>query len=206
MSATDVNKVIVAAGARGTGKTDWLKNRIRAAKSARPDLSVLIVDTFDNPRWRTMDTWQIKGTPNIPIIPSEKIPHWKGGTIVRTADADIPAQMKIIEESLMNCLLVLEDATRYIRSGKLTEAQEKFILNSKQKNIDIIFIFHLFKKIPDDLLGYSDVLTMFKTGDKLSTPVMRNRFVENYPDFEQAFNIIKNAPDKYINHSIYIGS
>lgn len=206
MEVNEVNKVTVLAGGRGTGKTDWLKDRIRATKQARPDLSVLVVDTFDNPRWRNMDTHQYKGTPSIPIIPVDKLGRWKGGTIARTADSDIPKQLAVIESKLMNCLLILEDATRYIGNGRLSDSQRKFVLDSKQKNIDIIFVFHLFKKIPDDLLGFSDVLTMFKTSDKLHTRIMQDRYVDTYDFFEQAFNIIRNSPNKYIHQSFYIGN
>lgn len=149
------------AGTRGTGKTDFTKNVIQGSLMPKK----LVVDTFDSIVWQNMQThnhpeWS---DVKVPIMPTELIPNWNRG-LYRLADSDTNTVMNTIHEYANNALLVFEDATRYVGS-RLTEPVKNFVLDSKQKNLDVIFIFHSLVSIPPDLVRISDTLTLFKTNE-----------------------------------------
>lgn len=156
------NKVILIAGTRGTGKTDFVKNLLFKMSKTFP--KCLVVDTFDSDVWHNLSTWNApERTNKIPVIPIPKFSRWKSG-IGRMYSANTSLIMEQVQEYARNTFIVFEDATKYVGS-KLTEDMKLFVLDSKQKNLDLVFIFHSLAAIPPDLVRVADILVLFKTNE-----------------------------------------
>ncbi len=165
---TRTNKVILIAGNRGTGKTDYVKDLIFKQLNLVP--KCLIVDTFDSDVWRNLKTWNAPENINISVtdIPIDKFKYWKSG-VGKMYSSDTSEIMQQIGEFARNTFIVFEDATKYIGT-KLKEDTRRFVLDSKQKNLDLVFIFHSLSAIPPELVRVSDILVLFKTNEgKIST-------------------------------------
>lgn len=183
------NKVNLIAGGRGKGKTDYTKLAIKASNMPKK----LIVDTFDNPPWRNFKTWDHPEWVNepIPLIPELKyLKNWKKGTY-RIIVKDFEEFNQFIENNVSNALIVYEDATRFI--GSILDPNLKsFIYDTKQKNIDMLFIFHSLVSIAPELVRSADTLTLFKTNeghpDKKKYP---------WPDIPIAMDYLKKTKDNF---------
>jgi hypothetical protein len=183
-------------GGRGKGKTDFLKHLVKSTHLPK----VLIVDTFDNERWRTMETWDHPEWAKevIPIIPAEKIKVWKKG-VYRIFDADLEKIKNTIANDLLNCLLIWEDASKYYKS-RLTKDELRILYDTKQRNIDSVYVFHSLRKATVEIVENSDLLTLKKTGDNLTTI---DRKYQN-PAINALFEEVQKHPDKYHAATIYI--
>lgn len=193
-----VNTVIGLVGNRGTGKTDFLKQLVRASSQPKK----LIVDTFANPAWANMETWDNPQGVKEPIyeLQPENLKHWKNGTYLMF-DNDTDALLETIEDNLKNSLVIFEDATKYVGST-LKKELKRFLLDTKQKNIDLIFVFHSLKDLPRDLIRVMDYLILGKTGDKYG-PSLRNK----YPDeVETAHKKVMSSVNKYEKITLQISS
>jgi tRNA uridine 5-carbamoylmethylation protein Kti12 len=106
------NKVILIAGTRGTGKTDFVKNLI--AKQRKNFDKCLIVDTFDSPVWLDLSTHDFPNRMElVPVLSKEQFPRWKKGT-ARMFDSNTNEIITIVEQHAKNTFVVFEDATRYV--------------------------------------------------------------------------------------------
>lgn len=192
-----VNKVTLIAGNRGKGKTDLLKSGIIA--SNRP--KKIIIDTFDSPTWHNLKTWDHPEWENIPVPELDIYElHAAGKGVHRIFSADTKKIMSGLTKFAFNSLLVFEDATKYIGS-KLSDDVRFFVLDSKQKNLDIIFTFHSLADIPRDLIRISDYLTLFKTGDSFDSH-LRNKYAGK--GVEPLFHFLAKSEDNFINKTINI--
>lgn len=190
------NKVILIAGTRGTGKTDFIKNLL--AKMTHFDKR-LVVDTFDSDTWENLETFlhPEQKKINVPIIQLEKFPRWKNG-IGRIFSSDTRHLMELIQQHALNTFIVFEDATKYIGS-RLTDDMKMFVLDSKQKNLDLVFIFHSLSQIPPDLIRVSDAIQLFKTqeGEPSKTKYP-------FPDIPPAMQRIRQHKSRYYNETIIL--
>lgn len=157
------NKVILIVGNRGTGKTDFVKNLIHDMSENFP--KCLIVDTFDSDVWKNLKTWNHpeRVNFNVPDLPIEKFKRWKTG-IAKMYSSDTSMMMEHISKYAKNTFITFEDATKYIGS-RLEKETRNFVLDSKQKNLDLVFIFHSLASIPPELVRVSDILILFKTNE-----------------------------------------
>lgn len=188
------NKVITAIGARGTGKTSWLIGDEKV-----PDLKplvdiylkhhkmkVLIIDTIDHPSYS-----------KVPIMTPDKIKLWKHG-MYRIYDSDIINNvLPEIEAHLKNALLICEDAYKWLKKT-LPDNVAKFIIDSKQKNIDIIFLYHAWGWTPPDLFRICDHLEIFRTKDSfLSRKSYILPYINELKQIDVKFNKSKFLFDHY---------
>lgn len=154
------NLVSLIVGGRGVGKTDFTKRMMKASLHSKQ----LVVDTFDNPPWRTMKTHDdLHNNDHYPVIDIELLKRWSSGKY-RLAESNTSKTMEVIMNYSNNALIVFEDATRYIES-KPSQSIKNFVLDSKQKNLDLIFVFHSLMSVPPDLVRWADTLTLFKTNE-----------------------------------------
>lgn len=159
----EVNKVILLAGARGTGKTSLIKNKI-VMPSPLP--KKLIIDTFDNPIWRSMQTFDHpeRSSIEVPVIPSSYLKNWLSG-LYRCYSSTPKDLFALCELYLRNTLLIVEDATKIINNNRAPDEVMKFVYDSKQKNLNIVFCFHSLMDIPANLVRGADYITILKTGE-----------------------------------------
>lgn len=123
------------------------------------------------------------------------IPRWKSG-MYRTFSSDTAEIMTLIEDHVQNAMIVFEDATKYIGS-RLTKEMRKFVLDSKQKNLDLVFIFHSLSAIPPDLVRVSDFITLFKTNEGHPS---KEKYP--FPSIPVAMDKIRASKDRYRNITI----
>jgi len=162
------NKVILIVGNRATGKTDFSKNLLFKMSNHFP--KSLVVDTFDSDVWSNLKTWNNPQNMNINVnnIPIQKFKNWKSG-IGKMFSSDTSKIMTQISKYAMNTFIIFEDATKYIGS-RLQDDMRRFVLDSKQKNLDLVFIFHSLASVPPELVRVSDILILFKTSEGKISP------------------------------------
>lgn len=191
-----INKVALIIGGRGQGKTDFIKNVIFPLNKRR-----IICDTFDSPVWRNYYTFihPERESEKIEMIDFDRVKENDPGTF-RLISSDTDRIFQTIEKEAWNSLVVIEDATRFI-SKNVDSNVRKFVLDTKQRNLDLIFVFHSLSDVPPDLIRWSDTLTLFKTNENF-TSYMRTKIPNQ--SIEKAFNRVKEMP-QYSQITINIG-
>ena len=154
------NKIFIAVGGRGTGKTTYLKTIADNHNSKK----VLVYDTDDNKKW------------NYPYISVEQLAFWKSGKY-KLIDANSENVLNEINNHIKDTFLFIEDATKYINSS-ISKSLKNFLLASKQRNVDVIITYHSFRRIPPDLLNFTNGLIIFKTNEDI------REFKSKIPNFE----------------------
>lgn len=175
MTEARINEITVLCGRRGTGKTT-MQQKILDVNPKK----TLIVDTFDHPAWR-----------HVPIVEIEQLQYWKKGTY-RVILQDFSTDLISIGNHVGNCNIVYEDAKKYFRNTIPAEV-ERVIIDSKQKNIDVYFMFHMLSEVPKYLRQMYDNLILFKTKD---APDVYKRF-SNYLEIETVHKRVLNHKSKY---------
>lgn len=191
-----INKVSLIVGGRGQGKTDFTKDLIFPLKKKR-----IICDTFDSPPWHNFKTFHHPEREGevIPIVSIDEIKS-SDKSAVRIVSSDTDAIFDAIQKNAWNSVVVIEDATRFI-SRQVDANVRKFVLDTKQRNLDLIFIFHSLTDLPPDLIRWSDYLTLFKTNESF-TSYLRSKIPNQL--IEKAFMKVKSMP-QYSNVTIAIG-
>lgn len=175
----------IIVGGRQTGKTYFGKQLITATKRPR----VLIVDTFDHPKYQEFQ-----------IIQTSDFPRWKKGIKRVLVEDDIYPVISEINIHLTDTFIIFEDATKYLRDN-LAKPFWKMIYDSKQRRNDIVFMYHGFKKIQPELLDNINTITLKKLGENIK------RYEGKIPDYEQLEQIhreVQASPDRYITKSIIV--
>ena len=193
------NKVFAIFGQRGSGKTEFLKGNaelkipgiINIYPQRTPAMKVLIIDTFDHPSYQ-----------NIPILKPKDLQYWQKGIYRCFTNAeDIPKLNRFLRDSpaIWNTLLVYEDAYKHT-SKYIDKSLINLMADSKQKNIDICFMYHSFKQAPPDLYRYVDFIELFKTKD---TPECRKDYMDVYYNkATEIFNEVKNNKSPFFHKTI----
>ena len=161
MSEIRENIVGIFCGNRNVGKTTFILDVIKDHKK-----KVLVYDLDDNDKYAKYQ-----------LISPDMLSRWKRG-IKRIVTPDYETVFDEIAENVHNTLLILEDATKYIDSEP-SKAVKRIILAAKARNIDIIMTFHCFRAIPPKLIGWSDYIEIFKTGESIA------QFKNKIPLFER---------------------
>lgn len=186
-------------GRRGSGKTEYLKGNEAFNLEgflniyANKGMKVLIVDTFDHPSYQ-----------DIKIIQPHQInSNWKKGVyrcFVRLNE--IPKLLEIINENFWNGLLVFEDAYKH-QYQKISRELMNLIGDSKQKNVDIIFMYHNWALAPKDLYRYLDYIEIFKTKDSPET--RRDDMPGCYEEVLKTWQQVMKHENKYYHLTVDCG-
>jgi|GEM_PF-816186 len=139
-------------GGKGSGKTSLGRSVLLQLLREHTDRFGLVVDTLDHPSYR-----------DIVQITPDMISRARRG-VYRVFGSDTGVIMSEIQQGAYNCVAMFEDAAKYF-DGKLTTAQEKFVLDSKQMNLDLIFMFHGYSFVPPKLYRLVDSVWILKTMD-----------------------------------------
>lgn len=188
MEAQRLNLVSLVLGRRGCGKTTYILKLIKAYMAKHPKQKVLIVDTLDHPAYK-----------DIAVIKPEMLKRWKRPNIYRIFGPDTDEILHQLEHNVYNALIIFEDSSKYIRKN-LQDDVRRFIIDSKQKNLDLVFLFHGFSFTPPELFRIADALVIFKTDD----PNYRRSDLVNFDEIVKAWTQITASPDPYINKTITI--
>lgn len=180
-----LNKVIAVIGGRGKGKTTFTKNIIK-----KHNKKVLIIDTIDHPAYA-----------DVAIIKPDDLKGWRSGTR-RIVGAPTKHLYTCMNTFLRNCLVVFEDATKYIDSS-VPEHIMHFIIDSKQKNLDLIFIYHDFASVPPKVYRLLDEIELFKTNEDYLYPNLRNK-IPQFQVVSKVFEKVKNHKNNFYHERIII--
>lgn len=145
-----LSKVYLLIGKKGTGKTFFTKQLMKKYPQ-----KVLVFDTFDHPDYRGI----------VKDMPIEKLPQWKSG-IYRILSTDPERDLPIVFDNIYNCLLVLEDAKRYISDNPPKYIKQLFIEN-KNRSVDVIIQYHFLRDASLYAVGQSQHLVMFQVKDNM---------------------------------------
>jgi hypothetical protein len=156
------NKITGIFGKRGTGKSKYatgdkalnIKGLINFYLEA--GFKVLVLDTIDHPAYRHID-----------FLPMDAYDRWQKGVYrIKFNAEDIAKVNKKLSDSLAtwNTVLIYEDCKKHT-----SKSVDKYMLalcgDSKQKNIEIVFMYHNFGECPPDLFRKLDYIDCFKTKD-----------------------------------------
>lgn len=180
-----INQVSVIIGRRGCGKTTFTLELVK-----KHPKKVLIIDTLDHPTYKTL---------GIPIIKATDLKRWKSGTY-RIIATDFEEVFTELSAHIKNALVVFEDCTKYIR-WNIPDHIRNFIIDSKQKNLDLVFLFHGFGMVQPDLYRLADNLTMFKTNENINTYTNK---IPNFGAVEKAHAKVMNSKNNYEKITIKI--
>ncbi len=150
-----LNLVSIILGARGSGKTWYLKN-VLLPRLIKRGKKILIIDTIDHPDYR-----------DIPIMDLSKLHLWKSGVFrVWCKEEDMCKLNSMLNslDNIWNTTLIYEDAGKHTADG-VDKFLRALIGDSKQKNIDIIFMFWAWMEIPIKILSKTNFIECFKTAD-----------------------------------------
>jgi hypothetical protein len=153
------NTIGIICGARGTGKTPLIMGGEEEQGVAKiyiqKGMSVLILDTLDHPKYRSVRT----------ILPKDFSKLSKTAGIYRCL-ASAYEMPKVIDKlkSVWNTAIIFEDCYKYIKKS-LSKSDLAVIADSKQQNNDLLYMFACWAFIPPDLCRTCDYYVIFKTSD-----------------------------------------
>jgi len=182
-----INKVTCLVGKRGSGKTTYLIKILTELALHHPDRGILIVDMIQNQAYK-----------DIPLMDFDMLDRWTGKGMYRISGENIEEIVALITGKVRNCFVVFEDSTRFILKV-LSRNVRKLIVDSKQTNNDIFFVYHGFRLIPPEMFQWIDNLVLFKTK---GGPDYRRDDLEDFELINEAWIKVQRHPDQYYKQTI----
>lgn len=182
------NKIYIFLGTRNSGKTYYYQN-ILLPRLQNNFQKILVIDTFEHPKYADYQT-----------ITVDMLSRWKSGK-KRIVIKSLTEVATALDLYIRNTLIVFEDSTKYFRNN-LPDVVYKIIYDSKQKNNDLLFMYHGFKKIPPEFLDNANYLFLFKMVEKIK------KYEHKIPDFEivePAWMQVQNSKEEHPCKIVTIG-
>jgi hypothetical protein len=177
-------KISLLIGMKDTGKTVYLRGSEEHSVEGffrmylEAGIKILIVDTEDHEKYR-----------DIPMIQLDELPYWKQGVyrLILPDDEMIYLYHVLLDRNkefrnLDNMFLVFEDAHKHIET-KVNGILRKFLLDAKNRHIEIALMYHAWGWVPDDLYRIINLIQVFKTNDH---PDVKKKMMRGYFDLAVA--------------------
>lgn len=157
------NAIIGIIGGRGTGKTTYLLGdqslNIQGLLEASSQQKHLIIDTIDHPMYQG----------RVPVLDHEGLKKFGLNRDAKGTARIFPAIgesmndiLSLVSNYFWNGTLVLEDAAKYV--GHMGDnAISNLCRDSKQKNVDLVMMWHDFDDCPKSMRKLWDYLNIRKT-------------------------------------------
>lgn len=175
-----LNLISTWLGDRGSGKTWFFRKHVEPLIRTK----ILVLDTLDHDKYRNHPQLG----PAYTIGRASDIKRWTAGKM-RIIANDHTQTFEEIHKYLFNCTVVCEDAKKYCgRTGQLDPSIFKLCIDSKQRNVDIIFMFQTWKASYTDLYQIGDNLLIFKS----KSPKIR---LDQFDDPEEVLAVWKRVKD-----------
>ncbi|NSW46459.1 MAG: hypothetical protein HPY79_11655 [Bacteroidales bacterium] len=188
MSNYRINNVSAILGRRGSGKTTYVRKLIESYRQALPGQKILIADTIDHPAYK-----------DVAAINTDLLSRWKKPNVYRIFGSNTDEILNTINTHLYNALVIFEDASKYIRR-QLSDDVRAFILDSKQKNLDLIFLFHGFSYVPPEMFRVLDNITIFRCDN----PTYRKNDIVAFDEVIKAYEQVMNSNNPYEHATVRI--
>lgn len=159
-------KLSIGVGKRDSGKTVYFRGSDELNVEGffpmylEADFKILIVDTEDHEKYQ-----------DIPVITLEELQYWKRGVyrIILTLEEMIVLYYILFDpekqfRNLDRTFIIWEDAYKHCQV-KVHKILKNFILDAKNRHIGMVFLYHAWAWIPDDLYRLVSLLQVFKTND-----------------------------------------
>lgn len=173
--------VIVIVGHKGTGKTTLGRTIADANKK-----KLVVLDISDHPSYR-----------KYPVLNPDHLYRWKKGDI-RIITGDAMENLVKIKDQVYNSTVLLEDAANYL-DHYITRDVKPLFNQSKQKNNDIILMYHALSEVPKYLFAFTDRIVICKTLEDVATASKR---FPNPKAVKQAALNVEAHPSKYYNEVV----
>ena len=187
MTEKRTNKVIIVCGTKNTGKTTF----VRELMLKFPQSKILVVDTIIHPSYEDF------GQP----VDSARLAKWKPPktstekSLVRVQMRDLDETLHNISEYVSNTVVIFEDATKFLRGG-LNGIMRNIILDCKQKNDDIILLFHSLNSVPPELFENADILILKLTQET----EQKLRKIDKIPCFDEVLDAYRELQTENTAH------
>lgn len=179
-------------GRRKSGKSTYIIQRIekymKSLNNIGRDGKVLIIDAQDNEIYRK---------DNIQTIKPIELIGWKKG-IKRIIISDIDDFFKYLAYC-KNSFVVIEDSIRFFEAN-LKRDIKSLIVDTKQIGIDLMFVYHGFMQVPNDIIRLSDFVIIKKTNDVFSECKKKLPFQEVLDGYKE----VKESENQYITKIVRI--
>lgn len=178
------NYVILVVGRPRTGKTTYILELIKRATKA-----VLVYDLNNEEKY-----W------SFPQMPFEKLLSWKHKGKYRLFHDDEKELLEALNANAYNAMLVLEDATAYIQPN-VQPPVKRMLVSRRHRNLDIVFTFHSFNRVPPLLFEMSNYIVIGKTND----PIHNNVSIKKVPNFERVREVwerVQSHPSEYYRETV----
>lgn len=183
-----INYVTAIIGRRGAGKSVYTRNFILEYKKLHPYHKIIVVSD-ENPNYVDFQHVNLSDLLRLPI-----------DGLFRVWNNDIDKLLTAIHENIWNSLIIFEDSSKYIRKN-LQPAVRQTVLDSKQRNTDIIFQFHGFSYVPPELFRVLDLLTLFKVND---TPEYRKSDIVAFHEVFNCYSLVMKNKNPYFHKTVKI--
>lgn len=181
-----VNTVNILIGGRGTGKTyTILHDIITNYQQLDADKKILVIDSFNAPAYEGIEN-----------ISKPDMKRWVAGCrryLISAVYNEFDEDIAYIGKTCYNSVIIIEDSGRFI-TNSLRASILRLVTDTKQKNIDLYFVFHSLMQVPPRLIQLSDFILLHKTNENL-TAALQNKYP--FPALHKAFQSVKSNKNKY---------
>jgi hypothetical protein len=186
-----INLITLIIGDRKRGKSHFTVNSLLPTyRQKNPDQRILVIDMNDHNDYK-----------HIHRINTAMLPRWRGKGVYRIFGEDEDVIFESIRKYVSNTLIVFEDATSFFEKGQTPRDLKRFLIDTGQRNNDVVFQFHGFSDCPLQLLRKADLYVMFKCFDG---PDNRKKEVKLYPLVKKTWQEVMNDPFPYANKTVFL--
>lgn len=178
-----LNKITLLIGRRGCGKTTFYLNMSKLDRK-----KIIVVDLFAHPDYTT----------KFQDISMDEVSRWKSGN-VRLYGGEPVAMLTNVFQNCSNCTLVMEDCKRYI-DPVVQKPIRQGIIEHRNRNIDIVMMFHTLKDVPPYVCSMHNDIILFKTNENVDR-VRQDKF-SNWDQLAEAHHRIMNHKSPFYNEVV----
>ena len=181
------NYILIAAGKRFSGKsTITLKFAIASGKR------IIVVNTDFHPLYADFET--------ITIEQLKKSTHKKAIVYISSIE-EANEVADILNKYQTNAFVILEDSKKYINDN-ISKEWERLIINHRMRNIELCFMYHFLKYVPNKIANQYNMLILFKTTDSMSNSSLKEKF-GNVETIQQRAEKVRTHSNEHYCEVIY---
>jgi hypothetical protein len=179
-------RVILVVGMKNVGKTTMLLGMARAQKQR-----VLIFDKNSEAAYN-----------GVPYLNPKNIKEFQG--VKKIYHSDVEGFMVWLKTHYRNGLLLLEDATAYVRN-RSSRPLNDMLVSCRHYGLDMIMVFHSLTSVPAEIYPLADTIILFKTEQSPERVLLANKI----PQMERilaCFKEVNEHPERHYKKIIELNN